>query len=93
MRLRGPWIIRGAGLDTSVSSQSGTLGSTLMVSIMLSPYTFFLDVLQRQSASQVWPINRKVPGGLADADAPEYRIRNASTKSAQYDAEWRHINP
>ena len=93
MRLRGPWIIRGAGLDTSVSSQSGSIPPNTYLAVMLSPYSFFPDRLQRKWVNQVDDILRYDLIFPADADAPQLLFYNHPGAAAPYVVEWRHINP
>lgn len=92
MRLRGPHLIGQANLNTSVSSQSGSLG--FITGLILSPYMFILDC---ELSIPPGAFGRYTPwiAGLPlapDADAPIFGIEK--TAGAQtYAAEWRHINP
>ena len=93
MRLRGPWIVRGAGLDTSVSSQSGTILSNNFVYLAMSPYSFFPDVLHRRFFTRVEfgaQLNLFLP---PNADAPYLQLYNPIGATAPYAAAWRHVNP
>ena len=92
MRLQGPNLIGQLSLNTSVSSQSGSLGN--ITALVLSPYTFILacDLSVPPGA-----IGRYTPfiAGLPldpDPDAPIIGIEK--TGGAQtYAAAWRHVNP
>lgn len=93
MRLRGPWIVRGLLLDTSVSSQSGTIPGGQAAAVGMSAYSFFPDVLctslfrivdLRLRISIITPPN---------ADTPRLLMVNQSAGAANYEAEWRHVNP
>lgn len=93
LRLRGPWLIRGILLDTSISSQSGTISSDSMVKIPLSPYTFFPGLVHNRLLSFV---TMRIPielFGSAEADAPDLVLYTPAPVSADYESEWRHINP
>lgn len=92
MRLRGPHLIGQANLNTSTSSQSGSLG--FITALVLSPYTFILACdlsVPPGSIGRYTPFISGLP--LApDADAPIIGIEK--TGGAQtYAAEWRHVNP
>ena len=93
LRLRGPWIIRGAGLDTVVTSQSGIIPGDFVVNLVMSPYTFFPDFLQRKSLNTVDVIVRFDFLFAPDADAPQLQLYNKPGADAIYAAQWRHINP
>ncbi len=93
LRLRGPWLIRGAGLDTSVSSQSGSIPGNNVVNLMLSPYSFFPDFLQRRWLGMVELYVRFDFLFPSDADAPQLQLYNKAGADADYDSEWRHVNP
>ena len=93
MRLRGPWIIRGILLDTSVSSQSGTILGNDIVAVVMSPYSFFPDVLQRRALNAV-EINVRYDFVLPpNAEMPKLMLYNIPGGPAPYAAEWRHVNP
>lgn len=93
MRLRGPWIVRGSLLDTSVSSQSGTIGADSEVSLAMGPYTFFPSIIHRRGGSFV---NLRVRYHFffpPSADVPILMLYNPPGANAPYIAKWRHINP
>lgn len=93
MRLRGPWIIRGAGLDTSISSQSGQIAANGRVPVPLSPYTFYPGIIHGGVFSEVSlhvQLNLVFP---PNADLPFLRLANLSGFIVPYGVEWRHVNP
>ena len=88
------YLVGQGRLDTSVSSQSGTLGALGLVVLNISPYSF------------VWACEIEIPGTIdhyvsmialaplvPDADAPQIGIVNADNNAQNYAAEWRHVNP
>ncbi len=93
MRLRGPWLIRGAGLDTSVTYVSGTLTGGSRVALTMSPYTFAPDMFHKRAASIVELRMWLDVFGSLDEDAPRIGLYNPTGVSAVYYAGWRHVNP
>ena len=93
LRLRGPWIVRGAGLDTAVTSQSGTIGIGGSVQVAMSAYTFMPDILGRTLFQFLDLRVRYGFIGVPDADAPILVLFNLAGVSTPYAAHWRHINP
>ena len=93
MRLRGPWIVRGSRLDTSISGTSGFIAAFGDVQIPMSPYTFYPACLHSRSGTTLWV---GVPfGSLAgvDADSPSVLFKNSMGSTVSYAVKWRHVNP
>lgn len=91
MRLRGPWLINRSRLDTSTSSQGGTILANTAVVISMNPYSFFPDREGRMTA--LWdlsPMFGITPA--ADADAPQFLFFNNDPSDRPYDTAWRHVN-
>jgi hypothetical protein len=85
--------VHGAGLDTAVSSQSGTILGNNYVNLAMSPYSFFPDILQRRWLGQV---DLKVRYDMIfppNADTPRMQLYNPPGGGAPYLAEWRHVIP
>ncbi|KKL26156.1 hypothetical protein LCGC14_2398130 [marine sediment metagenome] len=93
LRLRGPWIVRGGLLDTSVSSQGGSIAAGGSVALVMSAYTFMPDMLGRDLFSFLDVRVRIALLGLPNADSPRLALINESGSATTYLAEWRHINP
>ena len=93
MRLRGPWIIRGAGLDTSVSSLSGTIPVRSGINITMNPYTFAPAIHHGRPGTDVWLAVPWAPAIPLDADHPAILLRNLLGSTVSYAVEWRHVNP
>lgn len=93
MRVRGPWIIRGGLLDTALSSQSGTIPANNTVYLIMSPYTFFPGVLHKRLLAHVEMHVRPDFIFPPDADIPLLGLFNPPGGTADYDSEWRHVNP
>lgn len=93
MRLRGPWCVCGTGIETSVSSQSGTILGGWTVNLVMNPMTFFPDMLHRRLANFVNIVVRLDFIFGVDADLPKLSLYNPPGAGAPYAAEWRHINP
>lgn len=93
VRLRGPWIIRGAGLDTSISSQSGSIPAGSAVALAMSPYSFMPDSLGRHLFTYMHYVARIAFVGSPDADNPRPTLYNSTGGAVNYASEWRHINP
>ena len=94
MRLRGPHLIGQANLNTSVSSQSGTLEGNGIVILLINAYAFFPanEVEVPGTINRYAPMIAVLP--LApDADAPDFLFFNVNIDPQLYAAEWRHISP
>lgn len=93
LRLRGPWLIRGILLDTSISSQSGTIGPSSVAILHMSPFTFFPGIsYDRVLSRMVLRVTVDVFGAV-DADDPHLELFNPPGVPTDYVAEWRHVNP
>ena len=93
LRLRGPLILRGASLSTSVSSQSGSIPGGLSVSLAMSAYSFMPDILGTNLFTFL-DVRVKIDFlGSPDADAPVLALINPGAPAVPYQAEWRHIDP
>ncbi len=93
LRLRGPWIVRGGLLDTSVSSQGGSIAAGGSVALAMSAYTFMPDMLGRDLFSFLDLRVRISFLGGANADSPNLALINQSGSATTYATQWRHINP
>ncbi len=93
MRLRGPWLITGAHLDTVVTLQSGTIPTGGTVTLAMSPYTFFPDITYSGAPANAFLIVRPRSGGPPDADNPTILLWHGGAMAAPYSARWRHVNP
>ena len=93
MRLRGPWIVRSASLDTSVSSAGGFVAGYNTVLFPTSPYTFFPALLHSRTGTALWLTIPNGSLGDIDADSPFVEFKNLMSSGAAWAAEWRHINP
>ena len=93
LRLRGPLILRGASLSTSVSSQSGSILAGGSVALIMSAYSFMPDTLGRDLFSFL-DLRVKIDlFGPANADSPRLALINQSGSATAYVAQWRHIDP
>ncbi len=93
MRLRGPWIVRGSIIDTSISSQSGTILPNGQVNLVMNDYTFFPATLHRLLLTHVRmcvPLDFIFP---LDVEIPQLQLWNGGWANAPYEAAWRHISP
>ena len=93
MRLRGPWLIRGILLDTSISGQSGIIGPGSAVSVVMNAYSFYPAIIHTRLFSRM--ARRVIVNllGPAVADNPILELFNPIGDTSDYDMEWRHVNP
>ncbi len=79
-----------AKLDTFVNSQAGTIGTEASVSVVMKPYTFFPDIESTQLLpGYLRPDARATPA--ADADDPQFLIRNNDLVGRDYSVAWRNL--
>ena len=95
MRLRGPHLIGQLNLNTSVSSQSGTLPGTPagIVLLALSAYTFAWSGECDVGTINRWSIRANFAPLTPSADSPEWFMENTNNVAQLYASEWRHIDP
>lgn len=95
MRLRGPHLIGQANLNTSVSSQSGSIPVANAVLVTFSPYTFLFASLTTIPLVRFlyWGPWISFGAPVADADDPNFALVNDDSFPKDYSVEWRHINP
>ncbi len=93
MRLRGPWLITGAHLDTVVTEQSGNIPANGQVTLVMSPYTFFPDMVYGGAPAQAFFYMR--PRGLEapNPDIPQIVLKHTVGTVEPYAVKWRHVNP
>ncbi len=93
MRLRGPWLITGAHLDTAQSSQSGTIPASDSVEVVMNAYTFAPDMVHTNSPFSMFVLARLRGLDPPDPDIPRFGLWNQSGVTATYMVHWRFVNP
>ena len=96
MRLRGPWLINRSRLDTSTSSQFGTIAAGGIVQVNVDGYAFWCDMNMVLTLdlfiTPALVFSTPPPPGFPDA--PRFTIRNDdSMNDRDYLVGWRFINP
>lgn len=78
-------------IDTSITSQGGTIAASGSVGIAMDPYTFFSDIeVEGALNTRIVPDPIAVPN--ANADQPVFVINNLTGVALLYDTEWRHVD-
>lgn len=72
-----------AGLNSSISSLSGSVGGSSSLQVTLGSYSFFPAV--DSAAATSW-------GNSTNADAPKLLLTNSGGSAASYTITWRHLN-
>ncbi len=92
MRLRGPWLVHQSRLDTSVSSQGGTVPASVGVVVSMSAYSFYPD--REAQMTLLWDLSPMYAGiPSADEASPQFLLINNDPAPRVYDIQWRHVNP
>lgn len=77
-------------IKTSVSSQGGSVPGSGSVLVSLSSYTFFMDTeMENGLNGRLVPVEIAVPA--ANANAPQFNIKNNAAPARLYDVKWRHV--
>lgn len=78
-------------INTTVTSQGGSISGGGLVVVSLSPYTFFADIeAENVTSGRLGPFTKAVPNG--SADQPQFQVHNPDGPARNYDVEWRNVD-